>query len=89
MAKIRVFYTEGYNTWIVKEAVEIDTDEYPELKDLSKDDIEKYLTDNAMDMKSSTGDDPSSYSLWDECQEQNDKRVKEYNNEVSFQVEID
>lgn len=89
MSKIKVFYTEGYNTWIVKEPVEIDTDNYPELNGLSKDEIEEYLTKNADKMKSTEGDEPSSYSLWDECQEQEDRRVKEYNNEVSFQIEID
>lgn len=87
MAQLRVFYTEGYNTWVVKEAVEINTDDYPELNGLSNEEIEKYLTNNADKMKSSEGDDPNSYSLYDECMDQEDKRVKEYNNEVSFQIE--
>ena len=89
MATIKVFYTEGYNTWIVKEPVEINTDDYPELEGMSKEEIEKYLTQNASEMRSSEGDDADSYSLYDECFDQDDKRVKEYNNEVSFQIELE
>ena len=87
MAKIKVFYTEGYSTWVVKEPIEIDTDDYPELNGLSKEEIEKYLTQNADSMKSSEGDEPNSYSLYDECYEQDDIRNKETGNEVSFQIE--
>ena len=87
MAKIKVFYTESYNTWIVKEPIEIDTDDYPELKGLSKDEIEKYLTNNATEMKSSEGDDSDSYSLYDEASEQDDRRVKEYGHETNFEIE--
>ena len=87
MAKIKVFYTEGYSTWIVKEPIEIDTDDYPELNGLSKDEIEKYLTKNATEMKSSEGDEPNMYSLYDEASEQNDIRVKEYGHETNFEIE--
>ena len=87
MAKIKVFYTEGYSVWVVKEPIEIDTDDYPELKGLSKEEIEKYLTQNASEMKSSEGDEPNSYSLYDECYEQDDIRNKETGKEVSFQIE--
>jgi hypothetical protein len=38
-------------------------------------------------MKSSEGDEPNSYSLYDECYEQDDIRNKETGNEVSFQIE--
>ncbi len=89
MAKIKVFYTEGYSTWVVKEPIEIDTADYPELEDLSKEEIEKYLTKNADSMKSSEGDEPNSYSLYDECFDQDDIRTKEFNNEVSFQIELE
>lgn len=89
MATIKVFYTEGYNTWIVKEPVEINTDDYSELQGLSKEEIEAYLTKNAESMKSSEGDDANTYSLYDECFDQEEIRNKEYNNEISFQIEID
>lgn len=88
MATIKVFYTEGYNTWIVKEAIEINTEDYPELEGLSKEEIEEYLTKNATNMKSTEGDEPDSYSLYDECLEMDDIRVKEYNHESGFQVEL-
>ena len=87
MAKIKVFYTEGYNTWIVKEPIEIDTADYPELEGLSNEEIEKYLTKNASNMKSTDGDEPNTYSLYDQCSEMDDIRVKEYNHETSFQIE--
>lgn len=89
MAHIKVFYTESYNTWVVKEAVEINTDDYPELEGLSKEEIEEYLTKNAESMKSSEGDDSDTYSLYDECFDQEEIRSKEYNNEVKFQIEIE
>lgn len=87
MAKIKVFYTEGYDTWIVKNPVEIDTDSYPELQGLNEDEIIEYLKNNADNMKSSDGSDPEEWSLYDECQEQTDLKVKESNNEVSFLIE--
>lgn len=88
MAKIKIFYTEGYDIWIVKEPIEIDTDDYPELKGLDKEEIEKYLNKHADEMKSSEGESPDEWSLYDEAQSQDDRRVKEYNHETNFQVEI-
>lgn len=87
MAKLKVYYTEGYSMYIVKAPVEIDTDDYPELAGLSNDEIAKYITDNAIDMKSSTGDEPDRYSLYDECYEEDIVREKETGNEVHFKVE--
>lgn len=89
MAKIKVFYTEGFNTWIVKEPIEIDTKDYPELEGLSKDEIEKYLDEHAHEMKSSEGEEPQIWSLYEQAQSEDDRRVKEYNHETNFQVEID
>lgn len=87
MAKIKVFYTEGWSTWIVKDSVEIDTDNYPVLQGMSKEEIAKYISLHAEEMRSSEGDDPDSYSLYDECQNQHDIRHKETGNEVAFQIE--
>jgi len=56
---------------------------------MSKEEIEKYLTENADKMKSSEGYDADSYSLYDECFDQDERRTKEYNNEVSFQIELE
>lgn len=88
MAKIKVFYTEGYATWVVKEPIEIDTADYPELEGMNVDEIESYLDENASQMKSTAGEDPDSFSLYDELNEQEDTRVKEYNHETNFKVEI-
>ena len=89
MAKIKVFYTEGFQTWIVKEPVEIDTNDYPELEGLSKEEVEKYLNDNASDMKSTDGDEANEWSLLDECSNMDDRRVKEYGHDSEFEVEIE
>lgn len=89
MAKIKVHYSEGYDTWMIKEPVIIDTDNYPELNGLSTEEIVQYLNENASNMKSTDGDEPDTYSLYDEAIEKDNIRVKETNNEVSFVVEFD
>ena len=67
MVTIKVFYTEGYNTWIVKEPVEINTEDYPELEGMSEEEAKDYIKWNACDMYKE-GED--SYSLWDELLDQ-------------------
>lgn len=48
--KINVYGTESFSTWLVREPVEIDTDNYPELQGMSEDEVKEYIRSNAHDM---------------------------------------
>lgn len=56
MAKLNVYGTESYCTWICREPIEVDTDNYPELEGMSEDDIKEYIRENSYDMKSTNED---------------------------------
>jgi hypothetical protein len=49
--KINVYATESYTTWMVKEPVEIDTDNYTELEGKTEDEMKEYIRSNAYEMK--------------------------------------
>jgi hypothetical protein len=49
--KINVYATESYTTWLVREPIEIDTDNYPELEGMSEDEVKEYIRDNYYEMK--------------------------------------
>jgi hypothetical protein len=49
--KINVYATESYTTWMVREPIEIDTDNYPELEGMSEDEVKEYIRDNYYEMK--------------------------------------
>ena len=43
--------TESYRTYIVRESIEINVEDYPELDGMSDEDIQNYIILNASDMK--------------------------------------
>ena len=45
--KINVYGTESFCTWVIREPVEIDTDNYPELEGMSQDEAINYVELNA------------------------------------------
>ena len=49
--KIKIYQTESYTTYVVREAVTIDLDDYPELEGMSNDEIVGFLEGNSCDMK--------------------------------------
>jgi hypothetical protein len=49
--KIRIHQTESFTTYIVREAVTIDLDDYPELEGMTNEEIVDYLDGNSCDMK--------------------------------------
>lgn len=49
--RIKIYQTESFTTYIVRDAVTIDLDDYPELKGMSNDEIVDYLDGNSCDMK--------------------------------------
>lgn len=50
---IEVRMTESYSTWVVRESMEINIADYPELEGMTEDEMTDYITSNASDMKSS------------------------------------
>ena len=62
--KINVYGTESFCTWVIREPVEIDTDNYPELEGMSEDEAKEYIRENASEM-APTSD--WAESLMDEC----------------------
>jgi len=48
---ISVFATEGYSTYIVREAIELNVADYPELAGMDRKEIIDYIEENAWEMK--------------------------------------
>jgi hypothetical protein len=65
--KIKIYAEESYTTTITREAMEIDTDNYPELEGMTEDEISEYIDNNAWDMKAT---DELYSSLGEECVDQ-------------------
>ena len=59
--------TEYFTTYIVRDELTINTEDYPELKGMSEEEAKDYIKWNATDMYKE-GED--SYSLWDELLDQ-------------------
>ena len=78
--KMNVYGTESYVTWMVKEPVEIDTDNYSELEGKTTEEIKDYIRENMWDMKPTNEDHYE--SLGEELQDMDIRRDKIYNEEV-------
>lgn len=87
MAKINVYGTESYSTWICREPIEIDSDNYPELEGMSEDEMKDYIRENVYEMK------PTNSEWYENLSEElmaNDiRRDKIFNeeNEITFDGE--
>ena len=83
--KVKIYQTESYITYVVREPIIIDLDEYPELEDMSNEEIVSYLESSSYDMKSQ---DVDSYdSLSDELSDKDVIKDKIYGDESSYVVE--
>ena len=60
---ISVRITESYSTWVVRESIELNIEDYPELMGMNGDEIRDYIKCNSGYMKSN---DEYSDSLYDE-----------------------
>ena len=80
--KINVYATESYTTWMVREPIEIDTDNYPELEGKTEEEIKEYIRENYYEMKPTNeewyGD------LGEELTQQDIRRDKIYNEDMSI-----
>jgi hypothetical protein len=81
MAKINVYGTESYSTFICREPIEIDTDNYPELKGMTEDEMKEYIRSNAWEMTTSDGDTEIYSSLGEELMDMGVSHDKIYDEE--------
>ena len=70
---ISVRITESYSTWVVRESIELNIEDYPELEGMNEEEIQDYIKCNSGDMKSN---DEYSDSLYDELIQQDVIRDK-------------
>ena len=82
--KIKIYAEESYTTTITREAMEIDTDNYPELEGMTEDEVSEYIDNNAWDMKAT---DELYSSLGEECVDQSLKYDNIGGEETIFYVE--
>lgn len=70
---ISVRAVEYYNTMLVRESVEINVEDYPELNGMSEEEMQQYISENWSDMKPAN----SVYdSLYEECTQSDITREK-------------
>jgi len=81
---VKIYQTEEYTTYIVKEPITIDLDDYPELQGMNNEEIADYLDVSSCDMKAQ---DEDYDSLSDQLSEQDILKDKIYNEEYSYRVE--
>lgn len=67
---------EEQTLWIVRESIEINLNEYPELEGMSQDEIQEYIKENASDMASPSNCDWAD-SLYDAISQKDVVREKE------------
>jgi len=63
---IKVYVTESYSTWVRRESIELNIEDYPELEGKTYEEIKEYVENNADEMKP-TDDffESLSEQLWD------------------------
>ena len=83
--KINIHQTESYTTYIVREGITIDLDDYPELEGMSSYDIVDYLEYNASEMKPTNSEMYD--SLEDELFQKDIIREKISGEDFSFRVD--
>lgn len=83
--KIKIHQTESFTTYIVREAVTIDLDDYPELEGMTNEEIADYLDGNSCDMKPTNEEDYECLS--DEVVEMDILKEKITGEQFSYLVE--
>ena len=82
---ISVRITESYSTWVVRESLEINVENYPELEGMTEEEMTDYILSNASDMKSSNEEWYD--SLYEELLQMDVVRDKITNEESEIVVE--
>jgi hypothetical protein len=83
--KIKIYQTESYTTFIVREPITIDLDDYPELEGMTSNEIVDYLEGNSSDMKPQN--EQYYESLSDELIEMDILREKISGEDYSYRVD--
>lgn len=83
--QIKIYQTESFTTYVVREGITIDLDDYPELEGMTNDEIVEYLEYNSSDMKSIDGEFYDSLS--DELMDKDVIKEKISGEDFSFKVE--
>lgn len=86
--KLKIQFVEGFHTTIWKQPIEIETDDYPELKGLDEDEALKYISNKSNKLPGVPGTDADEWSLYDELAGQENELVKEKCYETSIELWI-
>ena len=84
---IKVCATESYCSYMIREDITINVDDYPELDGMTDEEITEYIESNSESMFKN-GDEENG-SLWDEMMEQDIVRDKITGEEFGVIVEIE
>lgn len=86
--KIKIQISEGFHTWVLKNSIEIETEDYSELKGMDKKELEEYLNKNSHIPFKEEGKEPDEgWTIFDELINQPDIRNKENNYETHIHVD--
>ena len=84
----KVCATESYCSYIIREDITIDVNDYSELEGMTDEEIIDYIESNSESMFKKD-DEENGYSLWDEMMEQDIRRDKITGEEFGVIVEKD
>jgi len=82
---IEIRMTESYSTWVVRESMEINVEDYPELEGMTEEEMTDYIMCNASDMKPTNGEWYD--SLYEELSQMDVTREKISSEESDIVVE--
>jgi hypothetical protein len=82
---IEIRMTESYSTWVVRESLEINVENYPELEGMTEEEMTDYIMCNASDMKPTN--DEWYDSLYEELSQMDVTREKISSEESDIVVE--
>jgi hypothetical protein len=82
---IEIRMTESYSTWVVRESMEINVEDYPELEGMTEEEMTDYIMSNASEMKPTN--DEWYDSLYDELMQMDVTREKITGEELEIVVE--
>jgi hypothetical protein len=78
--KLKIQLSEGFHTWTLKKSIEIDTDNYPQLQGMEKEQVLEHLKENSNNMNFNDGEKThDEWTLRDELKEQEPLYSKEKN----------
>lgn len=83
--RVKIYQTESFTTYVVREPITIDLDYYPELEGMTNEEIVDYLGSNSYDMKPQNGEYYDSLS--DELMDKDVIRDKISGEDFSYRVE--